>query len=76
MRGFEDIGSKGHFQPKRGGLGSKNPPRGIKNFLGGQNNIKKTQHHQITQNANFQNENYMQIQIGVNGGQQKIFGSK
>ena len=23
MRGFEDIGSKGHFSAKKGGLGSK-----------------------------------------------------
>ena len=28
MRGFEDIGSKGHFSAKKGGLGVKNPPRG------------------------------------------------
>ena len=30
MRGFKDIGSKGHFSAKKGGLGSKNP-------LGGHN---------------------------------------
>ena len=40
MRGFEDIGSKGHFSANQAGFGVKNPPRGgHKNFLG-QNNIK------------------------------------
>ena len=34
MRGFEDMGSKGHFQPKRGVLGQKNPPRGVTKFFG------------------------------------------
>ena len=33
MRGFEDIGSKGHFSAKKGGLRSKNPPRGSQIFL-------------------------------------------
>ena len=28
MRGFEDIGSKGHFSAKKGGFGVKNPPGG------------------------------------------------
>ena len=33
MRGFEDIVSKGHFQPKRG-VGVKKPPRvGSQNFF-------------------------------------------
>ena len=39
MRGFEDIGSKGHFSPKKGGFGVKPPPGGqtrifFKNPLG------------------------------------------
>ena len=28
MRGFEDIGSNGHFSAKKGGLGVKKPPIG------------------------------------------------
>ena len=28
MRGFEDIGSKGHFSAKKGCFGVKNPPGG------------------------------------------------
>ena len=28
MRGFEDIGSKGHFSAKKGGFWVKNPPGG------------------------------------------------
>ena len=39
MRGFEDIDSKGHFQPK-GGVGGQNPPREVTKFFSGQNNIK------------------------------------
>ena len=41
MCGFEDIVSKGHFQPKKGGIGGQNPLAGggSKNFLG-QNNSK------------------------------------
>ena len=30
MRGFEDIGSKGHFSAKKGVFGSKNPLFGFK----------------------------------------------
>ena len=32
MRGFEDIGSKGHFQPKRG-FGVKTPHGGKREFF-------------------------------------------
>ena len=39
MRGFEDIDSKGHFQPKRVFFWVKNPPKGVTIFLG-HNNIK------------------------------------
>ena len=40
MRGFEDIGSKGHFSAKKGGFWAKNPlGRGHKKTLG-QKNIK------------------------------------
>ena len=28
MRGFEDIGSKGHFSAKKGGVLGQNPPGG------------------------------------------------
>ena len=34
MRGFEDIGSKGHFSAKKGDFGVKKTPRGVKNFFG------------------------------------------
>ena len=40
MRGFEDIGSKGHFSAKKGGFWGQTPPRGHNFFFGGQNNIK------------------------------------
>ena len=40
MHGFEDIGSKGHFSAKKGGVFGKKTPLGDHNFLGGQNNIK------------------------------------
>ena len=34
MRGFEDIGSKGHFSVKKGGFWVKNPPRrGVTKFF-------------------------------------------
>ena len=33
MRGFEDIGSKGHFSAKKGGFGVKKPPRGVSKFF-------------------------------------------
>ena len=39
MRGFEDIGSKGHFSAKKGGFGVT-PPRGGHKKILGQNNIK------------------------------------
>ena len=40
MRGFEDIGSKGHFSAKKGGFGSKTPPRVFTKKFSDQNNIK------------------------------------
>ena len=33
MRGFEDIGSKGHFSAKKGGFWVKTPPRGVTKFF-------------------------------------------
>ena len=33
MRGFEDIGSKGHFSAKKGFLGSKTPLGGKREFF-------------------------------------------
>ena len=33
MRGFEDIGSKGHFSAKKGGFWAKNPPGGKREFF-------------------------------------------
>ena len=40
MRGFEDIGSKGHFSAKKVFLG-QNPPKGVTKFFGGQNPLEK-----------------------------------
>ena len=44
MRGFEDIGSKGHFSAKRGVFGSKTAlaatTKGVTKKISGQNNIK------------------------------------
>ena len=38
MRGFKDIGSKGHFSAKKGGFGVKTPlGRGHKKILGRKN---------------------------------------
>ena len=33
MRGFEDIGSKGHFSAKKGGFGAKTPLGGKREFF-------------------------------------------
>ena len=55
MRGFEDIGSKGHFSAKKGGFWVQNPPgEGSQKKFVSKEHQKWIQHHQITQTANFQ----------------------
>ena len=44
MRGFKDIGPKGHFSAKKGGFWVKKPPQGVHKIFWGQNNINKTQY--------------------------------
>ena len=40
MRGFKDIGAKGHFSAKKGVLGQNPPWAGVTKFFLGQKNIK------------------------------------